>query len=150
MSAQAPLLQVSELQRHFPVHNVLGLRTGTTKALDGVSFDVQPGETFGVVGESGCGKTTLGKTLAGIHKPNSGRILFEAADISGLQGAARGPVFQRLQYIHQDSGNALDPRWTIGRSLDEPLATHTHAEPDRAGGAESGDPGRRRSAAGSS
>jgi ABC-type glutathione transport system ATPase component len=104
---------------------MLGLRTGTTKALDGVSFDVRSGETFGIVGESGCGKTTLGKTLAGIHKPSSGRIVFEAADISGLQGAARGPFVQRLQYIHQDSGSALDPRWTIGRSLDEPLATHT-------------------------
>ena len=125
MTAQAPLLRVFELQRNFPVHNAFGLRTGTTRALDGVSFDVRPGETFGVVGESGCGKTTLGKTLAGIHKPSSGRILFEAADIAGLQGAARGPVFRRLQYIHQDSGSALDPRWTIGRSLDEPLATHT-------------------------
>ena len=132
MSAQAPLLQVSELQRHFPVRNVLGLRTGTIKALDDVSFDVRPGETFGIVGESGCGKTTLGKTLAGIHKPSAGRILFEAADISGLQGAARGPVVQRLQYIHQDPGSALDPRWTIGRSLDEPLATHTDVEPGRA------------------
>jgi oligopeptide/dipeptide ABC transporter ATP-binding protein len=124
MSAQPPLLQVSDLRRHFPVRNVLGLSTGTTKALDDVSFDVRPGETFGIVGESGCGKTTLGKTLAGIHKPNAGRILFEGEDISDLQGAARGPVVQRLQYIHQDPGSALDPRWTIGRSLDEPLATH--------------------------
>jgi oligopeptide transport system ATP-binding protein len=125
MMMQAPLLQVFELRRHFPVHNAFGLRTGAIKALDEVSFDVRPGETFGIVGESGCGKTTLGKTLAGIHKPSAGRILFEAADISGLQGAARGPVAQRLQYIHQDPGSALDPRWTIGRSLDEPLATHT-------------------------
>ena len=74
---------------------------------------------------SGCGKTTLGKTLAGIHEPSAGRILFEGAEISNLQGAARAGVSQRLQYIHQDPGNALDPRWTIGRSLDEPLATHT-------------------------
>lgn len=122
---QAPLLQVFDLRRHFPVHNAFGLRTGTIKALDDVSFAVQHGETFGLVGESGCGKTTLGKTLVGIYKPTAGRIVFETTDISGLWGAARGPVVQRLQYIHQDPGSALDPRWTIGRSLDEPLATHT-------------------------
>jgi oligopeptide/dipeptide ABC transporter ATP-binding protein len=104
---------------------VLGVRTGTIKALDDVTFAVRAGETFGIVGESGCGKTTLGKTLAGIHEPSAGRILFEGAAISNLQGAARAGVSQRLQYIHQDPGNALDPRWTIGRSLDEPLATHT-------------------------
>jgi len=125
MSALEPLLQVSNLQRHFPVRNVLGVRTGTIKALDDVSFDVRAGETFGIVGESGSGKTTLGKTLAGIHTPTAGRIRFEGVDISALQGAARAGVSQRLQYIHQDPGNALDPRWTIARSLDEPLATHT-------------------------
>ena len=125
MSATAPLLRVEMLRRHFPVRNVLGVRTGTIKALDDVTFGVRAGETFGIVGESGCGKTTLGKTLAGIHKPNAGRILFEGGDICNLQGAARAAVSQRLQYIHQDPGNALDPRWTIGRSLDEPLATHT-------------------------
>jgi oligopeptide/dipeptide ABC transporter ATP-binding protein len=125
VNAVAPLLQIAMLRRHFAVRNVLGVRTGTIKALDDVTFDVRAGETFGIVGESGCGKTTLGKTLAGIYKPNAGRILFEGADISNLEGAARAGVSQRLQYIHQDPGNALDPRWTIGRSLDEPLAVHT-------------------------
>ena len=117
MNAAAPLLQIAMLRRHFAVRNAFGVRTGTIKALDDVTFEVRAGETFGIVGESGCGKTTLGKTLAGIHKPSAGRILFE--------GAARAGVSQRLQYIHQDPGNALDPRWTIGRSLDEPLAVHT-------------------------
>lgn len=125
MTPSAPLLEVRELRRHFPMRNALGLRTGAIKALDDVSFEVKPRETFGIVGESGCGKTTLGKTLAGIHRPSAGRVVFEGAEISGLQGAARGPVAQRLQYIHQDPGSALDPRWTIGRSLDEPLAIHT-------------------------
>jgi len=125
VTATAPLLQIAMLRRHFAVRNVLGVRTGTIKALDDVTFDVRAGETFAIVGESGCGKTTLGKTLAGIYKPNAGRILFEGADIANLEGAARAGVSQRLQYIHQDPGNALDPRWTIGRSLDEPLAVHT-------------------------
>ena len=125
MIATQALLQVSGLTRHFPVRNLLGVRTGSIRALDDVSFGVGAGETFGIVGESGCGKTTLGKTLAGIHRATAGRILFEGADISELKSAARAGVKQRLQYIHQDPGNALDPRWTIARSLNEPLATHT-------------------------
>lgn len=125
MSAVEPLLAVSNLRRHFPVRNAFGAVTGAVKALDDVTLAVRPGETLGIVGESGCGKTTLGKTLAGIHKPDAGQIVFEGVDISHLRGAARGGVTQRLQYIHQDPGNALDPRWKIGRSLDEPLAIHT-------------------------
>ena len=124
-STQEHLLEVESLQRHFPVRDAFGRRTGSIRALDDVSFRVRRGETFGIVGESGCGKTTLGKTLAGIHAPGAGRINFEGAEIAGLRGSARGAVTQRLQYIHQDPGNALDPRWTIGRSLDEPLKVHT-------------------------
>lgn len=125
MTGPEPLLEVRDLRRHFPVRNAFGMVTGAIRALDDVTLDVQPGETFGIVGESGCGKTTLGKTLAGIHAPDAGGITFEGQDITGLRGAARGSVTQRLQYIHQDPGNALDPRWKIGRSLDEPLAIHT-------------------------
>lgn len=125
MSEPAPLLEVRDLRRHFPVRNAFGLTTGSVRALDDVSLDVQPGETLGIVGESGCGKTTLGKTLAGIHRPDAGTIVFEGTDVARLRGAERGSVTQRLQYIHQDPGNALDPRWKIGRSLDEPLAVHT-------------------------
>ena len=125
MTRRSSLLEVEGLSRHFPVRNAFGFVTGAIKALDDVTLDVRPGETLGIVGESGCGKTTLGKTLAGIHQPTAGRIVFEGTDISSRHGAARGPIVQRLQYIHQDPGGALDPRWTIGRSLDEPLATHT-------------------------
>ena len=125
MSAPAPILAVQGLARHFAVHNSIGMRSGTVKALDDVSFEVKPGETLGVVGESGCGKTTLGKTLAGIHTPDFGTVLFEGTNISALAGAERRRIAQRLQYIHQDPGNALDPRWTIRRSLEEPLLTHT-------------------------
>ncbi len=119
------MLSVQGLARHFPLRNAFGIRTGAIKALDEVSFEIRPGETLGVVGESGCGKTTLGKTLAGIHVPTAGRMQFEGKEISALTGPQRRAIAQRLQYVHQDPGNALDPRWTIRRSLDEPLATHT-------------------------
>lgn len=125
MTAVQPILRVQELSRHFMVRNAIGLRTGSIKALDEASFEVMPGETLGIVGESGCGKTTLGKTLAGIHAPTAGRVEFEGTEITALTTAERRSIAQRLQYIHQDPGNALDPRWTIASSLDEPLAVHT-------------------------
>jgi len=125
VSAASAMLSVQGLARHFPIRNAFGVRTGWIKALDEVSFDITPGETLGVVGESGCGKTTLGKTLAGIHTPTAGRMQFEDREISALTGPERRRIAERLQYVHQDPGNALDPRWTIRRSLDEPLATHT-------------------------
>jgi oligopeptide/dipeptide ABC transporter ATP-binding protein len=78
-----------------------------------------------VVGESGCGKTTLGKTLAGIHAPSFGAVRFDGLEITAIAGAERRAIAKRLQYIYQDPGNALDPRWTIRRSLEEPLLIHT-------------------------
>ena len=125
MSATNNMLSVQGLSRHFPIRNSFGLRIGWIRALDDISFDVKPGETLGIVGESGCGKTTLGKTLAGIHAPTAGQLQLEGTEISALTGRQRRLIAQRLQYVHQDPGNALDPRWTIRRSLDEPLSTHT-------------------------
>ncbi len=129
MTAVQPILRVQGLSRHFNVRNAFGLRSGSIKALDDASFEVMPGETLGIVGESGCGKTTLAKTLAGIHDATAGRVEFEGTGITGLGSADRRRIAQRLQYIHQDPGNALDPRWTIARSLDEPLAVHTTLPP---------------------
>ncbi|HJU30754.1 MAG TPA: ABC transporter ATP-binding protein [Hyphomicrobiaceae bacterium] len=124
-AASIPILQVADLSRTFPVRNALGWASGTVRALDGVSFEVRPGETLGIVGESGCGKSTLGKALAGIHDPDGGRIAFEGQDITALSAAGRRRVAPRLQYCYQDPGNSLDPRWTIRRSLAEPLIVHT-------------------------
>jgi oligopeptide/dipeptide ABC transporter ATP-binding protein len=121
----APLLQVEGLARHFAVRNAFGLATGHLRALDGVSFDLKIGETLAVVGESGCGKSTLGKTLAGILKPTTGSIRFGGHDITNQVGAQRRGTATNLQYVYQDPGNSLDPRWTIRRSLDEPLLVHT-------------------------
>jgi oligopeptide transport system ATP-binding protein len=120
-----PILAVEGLARRFPVRNFFGAKTGVVRALDGVSFDVRPGETLGIVGESGCGKSTLGKALVGIHRPDAGTIVFEGDDITERAAAARGDIAARLQYCHQDPGNSLDPRWTVRRSLAEPLIVHT-------------------------
>ena len=123
--SDAPILRVEGLSRYFPVRNAFGLKSGTLRALDSVSFEVQPGETLGIVGESGCGKSTLGKTLAGIHRPSGGEIVFEGEPIGALSPKERRAVAPRLQYCHQDPGNSLDPRWSIRRSLEEPLIVHT-------------------------
>jgi oligopeptide/dipeptide ABC transporter ATP-binding protein len=127
--SNAALLMVDMLSRHFPVRNMFGLKTGTVRALDGVSFEVRAGETLGIVGESGCGKSTLGKTLAGIHPPEGGRIVFEGRDITARSAADRRAVAPRLQYCYQDPGNSLDPRWSVRRSLAEPLIVHSVLSP---------------------
>ena len=125
MTGATPILQLVELQRHFPIRNVWGLRTGWLKALDGVSLAVARGEILGVVGESGCGKSTLGKTIAGIHPPSAGRILLEGNEIGNLSPSAGRALRRRLQYCYQDPGASLDPHWKIGPALEEPLVVHT-------------------------
>jgi oligopeptide/dipeptide ABC transporter ATP-binding protein len=95
---------------------------------------VRPGETLGLVGESGCGKSTLGKTVMGIHAPTAGEIRFAGREIGHLPRRARRTVARDLQYVYQDPGASLDPRWKIVHSLHEPLRIHTtlsRAERDR-------------------
>jgi oligopeptide transport system ATP-binding protein len=127
--SEAPILRVDQLSHHFPVRNMFRWTTGVVRALDDVSFEVRPGETLGIVGESGCGKSTLGKTLVGIHRPGGGRIVFEGKDITGQSASERGAAAPKLQYCYQDPGNSLDPRWTVRRSLTEPLIVHTALAP---------------------
>ena len=124
MTTGPPLLEVRALRRYFPVRNVFGARSGWLKALDDVSFEVRRGEILGVVGESGCGKSTLGKTLIGIHRPTAGEIRFRGREIGGLSRRERRAVTSDLQYVYQDPGASLDPRWKIRRSLHEPLVVH--------------------------
>ncbi len=120
-----PILAVHGLERHFAVRNDWGLRTGSLHALDGVSFTLEQGEVLGVVGESGCGKSTLGKTIVGIHQPTDGSIAFDGQPILSLNRREQKALRTRLQYCYQDPGASLDPRWKIGRSLEEPLVIHT-------------------------
>jgi oligopeptide/dipeptide ABC transporter ATP-binding protein len=123
------ILELRDVHTHFPIFNAWGRRSGWLRAVDGVSISVARGEILGVVGESGCGKTTIGKTIAGIHQPNAGTIMFEGHDIS-LLSPREGRAFRKgLQYCYQDPGASLDPHWRIGRSLAEPLVIHTELSP---------------------
>jgi oligopeptide/dipeptide ABC transporter ATP-binding protein len=124
-TSPTPLLELVDLARHFPVRNAFGRRTGWIRAVDGVSLTVWPGETLGLVGESGCGKSTLGKTVMGIHAPTAGDIRFAGREIGRLAKRQRRAIAKDLQYVYQDPGASLDPRWKVVHSLHEPLKIHT-------------------------
>ncbi len=132
MTASAPgpapsdsLLRLEGVKKYFPILNDWKRRTGWLRALDDVTLSVHKGEILGIVGESGCGKSTLGKTVMGIHPPTAGKIVFEGNDITNLKPYAARGLRRHLQYTYQDPGASLDPRWKIGRALDEPLVIHT-------------------------
>ena len=134
----APLLEIVDLVRYFPLRNAFGRRVAWLRAVDGVSLSVWPGETLGLVGESGCGKSTLGKTAMGIYTPTAGDIRFAGREIGHLPTRERRRVAKDLQYVYQDPGASLDPRWKIVHSLHEPLKIHTtlsRAEREREVGA---------------
>jgi oligopeptide/dipeptide ABC transporter ATP-binding protein len=118
------ILELRDVHTHFPVFNAWGRHSGWLRAVDGVSLSVGRGEILGIVGESGCGKTTIGKTIAGIHKPTEGSILFEGHEIGPLSPSEGREARKSLQYCYQDPGASLDPHWRIGRSLAEPLVIH--------------------------
>jgi oligopeptide/dipeptide ABC transporter ATP-binding protein len=116
------------------VRDAFGRRVGWLRAVDGVSLEVRAGETLGLVGESGCGKSTLGKTVMGIYTPTAGDIRFAGREIGRLPRRERRAIARDLQYVYQDPGASLDPRWKIVHSLHEPLKIHTtrsRAERDR-------------------
>jgi oligopeptide transport system ATP-binding protein len=114
----APLVSIADLKVHFD----LGRRR-VVKAVDGVSLDILPGETLGLVGESGCGKTTLGRAVLRLVEPTSGRVMFRDVDISKLSGSELRRTRQHMQMIFQDPYAALDPRMTVGQIIAEPIET---------------------------
>lgn len=130
MTAAETVLSVHDLTVRFPISGPFGRRLGEIRALDGVSLHLAQGEILGLVGESGCGKSTLGKTLMGIQKPTSGSILLDGNEIAGQSPRAARALRRRLQYAYQDPGASLDPRWKIGKSLEEPLLIHTELPRD--------------------
>jgi oligopeptide transport system ATP-binding protein len=129
MSERAPLVRVKDLKKHFPITRgiVFQQQVGAVKAVDGVSFDVYPGETLGLVGESGCGKTTVGRTILQLYRPTAGSVSFDGVDLPALRGEALRRMRRRMQMIFQDPFASLNPRMTISRIIGEPLRIHRMA-----------------------
>ncbi|MTJ53839.1 ABC transporter ATP-binding protein [Anabaena sp. UHCC 0253] len=124
ISSQQPLLTVSNLEVGFPVRGVFGETKRYHKAVNGVSFDVFPGETLGLVGESGCGKTTLGRTLLRLIEPMGGQIVFDGQNITKLTGKTLQQLRREMQIIFQNPFSSLNPRIKIGDAILEPLLIH--------------------------
>ncbi|MFG3495052.1 ABC transporter ATP-binding protein [Streptomyces sp. NPDC047928] len=126
-----PILEVRELVKHYPLtRGVLFKRQiGAVKAVDGVSFALRPGETLGIVGESGCGKSTVAKTLVNLERPTSGQILYKGEDITGLSGRALKAVRRNIQMVFQDPYTSLNPRMTVGDIIGEPYDIHPEVAP---------------------
>ncbi len=113
------LLQIEDLHKHFRVG-----KGQILKAVDGVSLHIYRGETLGVVGESGCGKTTLGRTVVRLYQPSAGRVLFDGIDVHRAGGKERESLFRRMQMIFQDPYASLNPRMTVGEIIGEALDIH--------------------------
>ncbi len=120
------LVSVQDLQMYFPVRSgiVFQRKIADIKAVDGVSFEIRRGETLGLVGESGCGKTTTGRCILQLYKPTAGQVLFEGNDLTTLKGGQLRRFRRRMQMIFQDPYSSLDPRQNAGSIIGEPLIVH--------------------------
>jgi len=120
-----PLLRVEDLRVHFPVRSgVLARVTAAVKAVDGVSFEIAPGETLGLVGESGCGKTTVGRSLLRLLEPTAGRVFFDGREVTGMQGGELRKLRRDMQMVFQDPYSSLNPRMTVGEIVGEAMRVH--------------------------
>ena len=129
-TSNEPLLRVRGLTKHFPVRGGIFLRTtGRVHAVDEMSFDLDVGETLGLVGESGCGKSTVGKTLLRLYEPTSGSVFFEGRDIAGLGRRELRSLRRDIQIILQDPFESLNARHTVGKILEEPFIIHRLGTP---------------------
>jgi oligopeptide transport system ATP-binding protein len=119
------LLRVDDLVMHFPIYRgVIRRQVGAVHAVDGVSFDIKQGETMGLVGESGCGKSTTGRTILQLYKPTGGHVYFNGTDLTTLRREEMRSMRREMQMIFQDPYASLNPRMTVGEIIGEPLAIH--------------------------
>ncbi len=124
-SQEHPLLAVRRLQKYFPVRSGVFSKTSAwVKAVDDVTFDIQYGETFGLVGESGCGKTTVGRTILRLMEPTGGEVVFEGDNVFAMDSTTLRAARRRMQIVFQDPYSSLNPRMTVGSIVGEPLKIH--------------------------
>jgi oligopeptide transport system ATP-binding protein len=125
-SPSGNLIDVTGLEMHFPVTRgiIFQRRVGTVKAVDGISFSIKKGETLGLVGESGCGKSTTGRAILQLYRPTAGNVVFEGQDLTKLKGDELRKMRRRVQMIFQDPYASLNPRMTVGDIIGEPIRVH--------------------------
>jgi oligopeptide transport system ATP-binding protein len=126
MTSQEVLLRVDRLVKHFPITRgiLIQRKVGAVHAVDDISFNIYKGETLGLVGESGCGKSTTGRTILQLYRPTSGSVFFEGRDLSKLSGDEMRKTRRRIQMIFQDPYASLNPRMTVGEIIGEPMTIH--------------------------
>ena len=118
------VLKVENLKVHFPVKGGLFTKKQVVKAVDGVSFEIYPRETFGLVGESGCGKSTTGRAIVKLYEPTSGTVYYHGEDVTKIKGSHLAEFRRNVQMIFQDPYASLNPRMTVGEIIREPMDIH--------------------------
>ena len=125
VSDKQNIVEVDDLKVHFPIRSgIFKTMAGSVRAVDGVSFEVRRGETLGLVGESGCGKSTIGRAMIRLREPTSGHVRFDGTDLGSLKSEQLRKMRRRMQIIFQDPYGSLDPRMTVGSIVSEPIETH--------------------------
>jgi oligopeptide transport system ATP-binding protein len=126
MNESQPLVSVQNLVKHFPVTRgiLIQRQVGAVRAVDGITFDIHQGDTLGLVGESGCGKTTAGRTILGLYSPTSGKVRIENHEVQAVKGDQPLTLRRKAQIIFQDPFASLNPRWTVNSIISEPIRVH--------------------------
>jgi len=126
MTGDQVLVSVKDLKKHFPITRgiVIQRQVGSVRAVDGVTFDIYRGETLGLVGESGCGKTTTGRTILQLYRPTAGKVILDGTDLTTIKAEPLRQMRHRMQMIFQDPFASLNPRMTIARIISEPMRVH--------------------------